>query len=60
MVSVIYRYKTLQENENMIRIIILQFRFVLLLVRREGRENKEGFSGNSISVLDGFLEVNLD
>lgn len=59
MVCVIYRYKNLQEkNENTMRIITLQFRFVFLLVRREGRENKEGFSGNSNYICPRWLLKN--
>lgn len=63
MVCIIYRYKNLQEkNENMMRIITLQFRLVFLLVRREGREKQRGGSWGTliISVLDGFLKINLD
>lgn len=59
MVCVIYRHKNLQEkNENMRRIITLQFRFVLFLVKREGRENKQGFSGNSNYICPRWLLKN--
>lgn len=60
MLHIIYKYLQ-QKNKNAIGIMMPKFRFVLLLVGREGEETKRGPQGTPMtSILDGFFKINLN